>query len=54
MDIPTYECKKEESELIFFCPKCEKTHRHGPQEGHRIAHCYNPNHHPKGYFIKEK
>jgi len=53
-NIPTYECRKEGNQLIFFCPKCEKTHRHALQEGHRVSHCINSNYHPKGYFLKQR
>lgn len=24
---------------IFYCPYCKCNHHHGPQEGHRSAHC---------------
>jgi hypothetical protein len=53
-NIPTYECRKEDNQFIFFCPKCEKTHYHAPEEGHRVAHCKDNNHHPKGYFLKQR
>jgi hypothetical protein len=31
-----------------------KVHTHGPEEGHRISHCNNSDHHPNGYFLKNK
>jgi hypothetical protein len=27
---------------VFFCRHCQAIHEHGPQEGHREAHCTNP------------
>jgi hypothetical protein len=53
-DVPVYECKRKGDQFIFFCPKCEKTHYHAPEEGHRVAHCNNDNHHPDGYYLMEK
>jgi len=53
-DVPVYECKRKGDQFIFFCPKCEKTHYHAPDEGHRVAHCVNDNHHPDGYYLMEK
>jgi hypothetical protein len=54
MNIPTYECDKVNNKLTFHCPLCMKVHTHGPEEGHRISHCNNSDHHPNGYFLKNK
>ena len=34
-------CRYENQEHTLPCPFCNKTHRHGTEDGHREAHCYN-------------
>jgi hypothetical protein len=57
-DIPVMYATKEHSRGVdlfrFDCPMCGKRHTHGYGEGHRIAHCTNPDNFPDGYILKEK
>lgn len=46
---PVFTCREENNQWVFDCPACGKTHRHGPIQGHRQAHC---NSFPNGYSIK--
>ena len=58
MKIPTFEAKIiSKSQCAFYCPACKKMHRHGIEDGHRVAHCFshgNPNSPFKdtGYILK--
>jgi len=40
--------------LKAWCPFCRKYHYHGKNEGHRVAHCKDPNSpfHKTGYVLK--
>jgi hypothetical protein len=29
-------------QIAFYCPYCKSVHRHGIGNGHRAAHCNNP------------
>lgn len=33
------------------CPFCEKPHKHGTPDGHRLAHCGNNNHNYNSFII---
>ncbi len=53
-EIPILLCKDNGSNYYFYCKYCQKIHKHGRQEGHRVAHCtneYSP-YHIKGYVLK--
>ena len=50
-EVPTYECDQHDNRLVFYCPKCKEDHYHSLGDGHRIAHCKNLDHHPKGYYV---
>ena len=41
--------------LSFYCPYCRHRHFHGLPEGHRVAHCSNPNSpfRERGYFLRQ-
>lgn len=41
---------------MFWCPFCKKYHYHGEGDGHRTAHCDNPNSPwlDTGYIVKKK
>jgi len=40
--------------MMFWCPFCRKYHRHGRGDGHRAAHCTNPDspYNETGYIIR--
>jgi len=42
------------NEFLVWCPFCKRFHYHGNAEGHRCAHCHNPNSpfDRTGYIIK--
>ncbi len=35
----TIKCYRHGNNLVFFCRYCNKEHKHGLMEGHRVAHC---------------
>lgn len=37
-----------------YCDQCDDWHYHGPQDGYRECHCWNPEslYHRTGYFIE--
>ncbi|MEZ5336500.1 MAG: hypothetical protein R2741_15420 [Methanolobus sp.] len=40
--IPTFKCIPRvdfEGGMMFFCPYCQKWHKHAEGDGHRVAHC---------------
>lgn len=44
-----------EGHLSAWCPFCRRWHHHGAGEGHRVAHCINPESpfHKTGYILKK-
>jgi len=50
-----FKCIEVDRCYIFFCPSCKELHRHGYGEGHRGAHCTNPNSPflESGYILKK-
>lgn len=57
-NIPTVLVKKRKDGIEgyeFKCPYCKEIHCHGLGEGHRNAHCSNPNslYLKTGYILKE-
>ena len=57
MDIPVLEAfESETGHLYVWCWHCGRWHTHGPGEGHRVAHCQDPQspYMRTGYILRKK
>jgi hypothetical protein len=39
-------------DLVVWCVHCGKWHRHAWGDGHKAAHCLDPQHYPAGYVLQ--
>lgn len=53
-DIPVVNIIDDGKNYKFYCQFCKRWHRHGRSEGHRVAHCHNPDspYSETGYVLK--